>query len=316
MKFLLLFGIFFSSSAYADLFALYNSVPREGLRILGHDSPFRREHPEVVLLFNQFDGVGTGLFIESRVLVTSFHMLEGSNKGWEHERIPLAFQDPETFELIPIEKILALDPKHDLAFLQPVEGYHHSDFYSLDIPENTYTSSSVRIIGFPDIRFHILHGNINEDQSSAPLIKAQLHLMQLEWEEVIGISGGSVLFEDGKLAGVASNIVPEPEGQISLLFTTTEKIKDLMTPEKRLSCYSYTCIEEALRKLEFEAENDGDAETYFAMGYLLEMGIKFPNNTHSSFHWFKKAAYLGHGHAQSNLDTIIDRIMNSEREQE
>ena len=128
--------------------------------------------------------------------------------------------------------------------------------------------------------------------------------MQPQPEEgFTGASGGSVVLENGMLAGVLSQVVPEGQTGADVLFASMEKIKELMNKE-RLSCTSYTCITEALENLEFEAENKGDAETYFAMGYLHSMGIQFPNDKHSPAFWFRRAAELGHGHAQSNLDII------------
>ena len=115
--------------------------------------------------------------------------------------------------------------------------------------------------------------------------------------------GDPVIFEDGMLAGVFSQVVPEGQTGVNILFASREKIKELINKE-RLSCTSYTCIRKALAELEFEAENKGDAETYFAMGYLHSMGIQFPNDRHSPAFWFSKAAELGHDHAQSNLNII------------
>ena len=286
-----------------DLIEIYNSVKNtDRLHELGHTTPFRKEHPETVLFLSRHGGVSTGFFVEQRVLVTAFHLLEV--KRCEGERLPFAFQDMDTLELVPVKNILALDPKHDLALLEPADGWYSKHFYSLDVVRDQ-PSSLIGFFGFPAVHFRVFIGRINDEQSSAPFIRAWVPPQPVE--RFTGYSGSPVLFKnDDVLAGMLSQVIPgstEP----NILFTSREKIKELMSKE-RLSCTSYTCITEALENLEFEAENKGDAETYFAMGALHSMGIRFPNDRNLPIFWFRKAAELGHGHAQSNLNTLLERM--------
>ena len=118
--------VFFSFSGSGDVIETYNSVKHtDRLHALGHTTPFRKEYPETVLLLSQY-GSYSALFVEPRVLVTAFHALEGVE--WEGEKLPYAFQDMNTLDLVPIKHILALDPKHDLAFLEPEDGGIRSIF--------------------------------------------------------------------------------------------------------------------------------------------------------------------------------------------
>ena len=306
--------VFFASFLDAqehDIFKVYNSLLNEGRldgsNELGFRTSLRRQYPETVLIIGQFGSSGTGIFVEPRILVANFHSLILMAESWKKGG-NIALQNPKTLQLVPVKKILALDIKHDLVLLEPEEGFSSQHFYSLDTLRDDYSPALVSVVGFLFLQFHVWRSGIAEDQDSAPFIRTINTFPYTAGEDIRGASGGPILFEDGTLAGILTHSIIDiyPPG---ILFAPAKAIKALMA-NQRLSCHLYTCIEEALQRFQFEAESQGDAATYFSMGFLKMFGVRFPKSTLTYLQWFKKAADLGHGHAQLLLEFIIDG-MNS-----
>ena len=259
---------------------------------------------------------GAGVFICPDILVTAFHVVD-EFVGPVRDR--LFFEDPYTYENIPLTTIVGLSEKYDLAALR-AEGYEPENCYSVDdSPEiDVNVSERVTLYGF-DRDYHPaeISGRIEEEvfyrNESFRLVRTQIYNGHLS-----GMSGAPVLSESNQLMGIVSR-----DFKMDVLFVNRLRLKDFLAQEE-MTCTSHQCIYEENKRLQSQAEaEDGIAQlqmgfreyrtgrfpeafkwyekavhykipvAYYNMGFMYEKGYGVPQDGKRAILWFKEAADRG-----------------------
>ena len=261
-------------------------------------------------------GKGAGVFICPDILVTAFHVVDEFT-GSVKDR--LFFEDPYTYENIPLTTIVGLSEKYDLAALK-AEDYEPKHCYSIDdSPEmNVRVSDAVTLYGFDkNYRPTEISGHIGKEvfygNKLFQLIRTQIYDGHLS-----GMSGAPVFSESNQLMGIISR-----DFQMDVLFINRLSLKSFLEREEMV-CTSHQCIHEENNKLQSQAEaEDGIAQlqmgfreyranrfakafkwyqravhhnipvAYYNMGFMYEKGYGVPQDGKRAILWFKEAADRG-----------------------
>ena len=183
---------------------------------------------------------GSGFFVQPNQIATNFHVIDGSAGG---QAKPVGQQT-----VYPVERISAVDKKHDLAILQVsapgVEPLPIGDSESVAIGDQIY------VIGNP---LGVLEGTFSDGIISAIREVDEVKLFQVTAPIAEGNSGGPVLNAQGEVIGVSQGIVPAGENlnfaipSIYLKTLVNKLGKELL--EKGIEQYEATQFNEAIKSL-------------------------------------------------------------------
>ena len=141
---------------------------------------------------------GSGFFVQPNQIATNFHVIDGSAGG----KARLVGQET----VYRVERISAVDEKHDLAILQVsapgVEPLPIGDSEFVEVGEQIYVS------GNP---LGVLEGTFSDGIISAIREVDAVKLFQVTAPISEGNSGGPVLNVQGEVIGVSQGIVPAGE---------------------------------------------------------------------------------------------------------
>ena len=183
---------------------------------------------------------GSGFFVQPNQIATNFHVIDGSAGG---QAKPVGQQT-----VYPVERISAVDKKHDLAILQVsapgVEPLPIGDSESVAIGDQIY------VIGNP---LGVLEGTFSDGIISAIREVDEVKLFQVTAPIAEGNSGGPVLNAEGEVVGVSQGAVPAGRNlnfaipSIHIKALVNQLGKELL--EKGIEQYEATQFKDAIKSL-------------------------------------------------------------------
>ncbi len=251
--------------------------------------------------------LSTGYFIsEDGILATAFHgVVDLTGEVSRH----ILFEDRGG--IYAVTKIIALDPKSDLALLRAPKDYRLVRFYPpVGEGEEGSAGRPLNITGWlgnavlnnkgqtGSQGFLTAFGFPSKSKTGTVLRAKMLNTVHTdpfymigrmsEIFHIVGMSGGPVFFEDGTLAGT----MQASTGMKYIRITRVEHIIKLMEREP-LSCVDDECITSAMNLLISEAER-GDARAWLTLGNLFARQKMYTQ----AFKWYKESAEGGLAEAQ------------------
>ena len=183
---------------------------------------------------------GSGFFVQPNRIATNFHVIDGFTRG---EARPVGQQT-----VYPIERIVTVDKKHNLAILQ----VSSPGIVPLPIgdSESVTVGNQIYVVGNP---LGVLEGTFSDGIISAIREADGVNLFQVTAPISEGNSGGPVLNAQGEVIGVSQGNVPAGRNlnfaipSIHLKALVNQLGKELL--EKGIEQYEATRFNEAIKSL-------------------------------------------------------------------
>jgi S1-C subfamily serine protease len=170
--------------------SIYNSI----IRIISNNQDYDYLNPPNIIIENQ--SIGTGFFINSRIIITCSHVVEKGNT--------LFFTIPSISNKKYKLKILAIAPNIDLAILESID-YMSNDYLQLVDSDVVSLQDQIRVIGFPlgQDKIKVTKGIISGIQFGKIQIDSAING---------GNSGGPLVNESNNVIGIVSSKVSNASG--------------------------------------------------------------------------------------------------------
>ena len=286
-----------------------NSLPDHSSEPLEH--PLKEYVVKIRVAFPDLDlaEYSTGFFIDSKTIITDFHVVQ-------HLLTPSSYLTIElpSGEMAPLVRIRHLSVSNDLAVLE-VEDQPTRPFLKR-APQENEPPNKVSMPGFPILKgtqFTQFSGEILPSIITSIWAK-KLHglipdkMMHFTFisdiPSLYGFSGGPVLHENGQVIGVlsiASTIdIQSPSvgsvTHIELLNQLLEQPALSPTPDH------VSLIQKELDSIKNQAKQNNDVRALFYLGNFYQEHARFttdPTDMERSFSYYKRAADLGYKPAQA-----------------
>ena len=229
---------------------------------------------------------GSGFFLNRRILVTNFHVLESFGEA-DLKDIVLS-RNGEPGE-IGINRLIATSAVYDVAFLETdrdAPAYLSLRETALAEKENVF------VLGYPWREFRIL-------RKTGPLMRF-VGFMEFPVnyaKELTGLSGGPATDSEGYVSGILHK-----SAENSAVFTEQDRLNSVLEGSAGVRCKNDVshkeCLNEALRLASKRAET-GDTAAQFDVGYRRLLRGK-----DGAVYWINRAAEQGHVTAQYYLGSM------------
>lgn len=148
---------------------------------------------------NRNVGLGSGFIIDgSGLIVTNLHVVEKASS------VRIKAGDDVTY---PVEGVVKIDPKNDIAVLKVTKGAKVKELPSIQIAEADKLEIGDRVytIGNPGgLEFSLSEGIVSGQRSEDPVTKKSRELIQITAPISPGNSGGPVLDKKGRVIGIST----------------------------------------------------------------------------------------------------------------
>ena len=251
----------------------YGQDPPEGVK----------EAKDSIVKISSVGGQGTGFFIDSKTVVTNFHVVVYKENLISPENLILS-------DGSEVKEIKALSALNDLAILEVKDP--KKEFLKISDSKSSTTNNNVYILGFPEGRFKMIEGRISNVEHT----KIEVGINRLP--KTNGFSGSPILNHEGKVWGIVN------KGSSHFMDSIPVENLELMLKKSSVSQARgkellYIAMEEIQKAAE---QNNPDAQ--YVLGLLYREGIGAPQSDTKALKWFEKAAKQNHSDAQHELGSI------------